>query len=174
MKSLFALSVVALAALVLGGCASTPPVPRIAYPVTYNVQIGSSQLVSGAGPQSMTVSATQNVAVEPGKTLYYQVVSPIDVNVFVYEQTASDTRKLVSQMQGRAFNATITPATRNLQFVFQSAQPNTGGNLQFTLSDRAIPPAPTQTITTTTTTVAPPVAPAGTTIVTPAPVTTSP
>lgn len=131
-----------LAALAFAGCASdVPPTPRVQYPVTYQVPVGNTNVHSDYGPQNLSTQATQQVAVEPGRPLYYQVISPVDVAVAVSEAPDADgTRHAVSEMQGTRFTAMVTPASRTLEFSFKPVQPNTGGTVRFTLSDRPISP----------------------------------
>lgn len=145
-SALIALPVTAL--LALTACvAPTPPRPVVAYPVSYQVQVGNTQVSASDGPQNLNVSATQDVSVEPGKTLYYQVASPIDVTLSLYElpaSTATSTAR-VAQMQGTTFTSSITPTTSLVRFTFGASQANSSGTLRFTLSDRPIAPAVTST-----------------------------
>lgn len=145
-SALIALPVTAL--LALTACvAPTPPRPVVAYPVSYQVQVGNTQVSASDGPQNLNVSATQDVSVEPGKTLYYQVASPIDVTLSLYElpaSTATSTAR-VAQMQGTTFTSSITPTTSLVRFTFGVSQANSSGTLRFTLSDRPIAPAVTST-----------------------------
>jgi len=127
-----------VAVLCMAGCASTPPVPRIKYPVTYQVQVGNTRVNSDYGPQNLTTSANQQVAVDAGHPIYYQVVSPFDVTVQVSESASPGVKKQVSQMQGTTFTAMITPPPPMLEFSFSPSRTNTGGTLQFTLSDQPI------------------------------------
>jgi hypothetical protein len=129
-----------LCGLILGGCASTPPTPKITYPVTYQIQIGNTQVHSDYGPQTLNVNASQEVVVEPNRPLYYQVVSPVDVTVYVYEKSAPNSRKQVGQMEGKSFTSSISPTSRTLEFAFSAAEPNSSGKVLFTLSDRPITP----------------------------------
>ena len=144
--------------LALTACvAPTPPRPVVAYPVSYQVQVGNTQVSANDGPQNLNVSATQDVSVDPGKTLYYQVVSPIDVTLSLYELPVSNAVNAatagsrIAQMQGTTFTSSITPSTSVVRFTFTASQANSSGNLRFTLSDRPIAPAVKTTTTTTTT-----------------------
>jgi|GEM_PF-1935225 hypothetical protein len=131
------------------GCA-TPPPPRpvVMYPVSYDVPIGNTQVSANDGPQNLNVSANQDVIVEPGKTLYYQVSSPIDVTLSLYELASPTmTSARLSQMQGTSFTSSIVPTTNALRFTFSAAQANSSGTLRFTLSDRPIAPAVTSNVT---------------------------
>lgn len=160
------MSMPVLSLLALTACvAPTPPRPVVAYPVSYQVQIGNTQVTANDGPQNLNVSATQDVSVEPGKTLYYQVVSPIDVTLSLYElpYTNSPSTRL-AQTQGTTFTSSITPTTSAVRFTFSATQANSSGTLRFTLSDRPIAPAvttapavnsTTRSTTTTTTTTTP-------------------
>lgn len=126
------------ALLLIAGCASEPDAPRIQYPVTYHVQVGNTRVTSDYGPQNLTTQAMQQVAVEAGRPMYYQVVSPFDVTVQIYEAASSNVKKQVSQMQGTTFTAMITPQTPTLEFTFTPSHTNSGGDVQFTLSDQPI------------------------------------
>lgn len=157
----FVMSMPVMSLLALTACvAPTPPRPVVAYPVSYQVQVGNTQVTANTGPQNLNVAATQDVSVEPGKTLYYQVTSPIDVTLSLYElpYTNSPSTRL-AQTQGTTFTSSITPTSSAVRFTFTASQPNTSGTLRFTLSDRPIAPAVTtpaattsSTTTTTTTT----------------------
>ena len=154
----FVMSMPVLSLLALTACvAPTPPRPVVAYPVSYQVQIGNTQVRANDGPQNLNVSATQDVSVEPGKTLYYQVSSPIDVTLSLYELPSSTTPSArLAQTQGTTFTSSIVPTTSAVRFTFTATQPNSSGTLRFTLSDRPIAPAVnavnSSTTTTTTTT----------------------
>jgi hypothetical protein len=136
-----------LSLLALTACvAPTPPRPAVSYPVSYQVQIGNTQVRANDGPQNLNVSATQDVSVEPGKTLYYQVVSPIAVTLTLAEVPApSTTTTPIAQMQGTTFTSSITPTTSALRFTFTASQANSSGTLRFTLSDEPIAAAVTST-----------------------------
>lgn len=145
MKTRFTL-VTCAALLVVGlfaGCATPAPSrPVVKYPVTYNVPVGNTQVSTSAGPQNLNVSSTQQVTVEVGEPLYYQIVSPVAVTVSIYERRSSELgRVLVREFQGTAFTSSITPAASALEFVFSVQQSNSSGTLKFTLSDRPLPPA---------------------------------
>ncbi len=133
------ISLFSLAALLfMAGCASEPAAPRIKYPITYQVQVGNTRVSSDYGPQNLTTQATQQVAVEAGRPMYYQVISPFDVAVTVTESASPGMKTQVSQMQGTIFTAMITPQTPMVEFSFAPAHTNTGGTMQFTLSDQPI------------------------------------
>ncbi|HEU5077766.1 MAG TPA: hypothetical protein VFT72_01040 [Opitutaceae bacterium] len=136
MKTLLSLCTLA-AALLVGGCYSEP-VPRVKYPVTYNVQVGNTRVTSDYGPQNLNTQAVQQVSVEAGRPIYYQVVSPFEVSVVVSESSSPGVKEQVSQMQGTTFTAMLTPKTPLLEFTFAAAHTNSGGTLQFTLSDQPI------------------------------------
>lgn len=127
-----------LAALFAAGCTTSAPVPRVAYPVTYEVPIGNTQVTSNTGPQNLSVNATQQVDVVPGRPLYYQVIAPVEVAVAIYEGRDAVAQPPVGQMQGTTFAGSVTPRSETLQFVFAAAQPNSRGTITFTLSDRPI------------------------------------
>jgi len=136
------LPLAALAAL-LGGCASPqPPLPTVHYPVTYQVPIGNTSAQASAGPQSLNINATQDVEVQPGIPLYYQIVSPVNVTVYLYEKVGvAPGGNLLGNMQIMAGVPTtnqLTPRTTSLEFTFSATQTNSSGTLQFTLSDQPI------------------------------------
>lgn len=137
MKAQLLISFVAAVAL-LAGCATTANVPRVNYPVTYNVQVGNTQVATNVGGQNLNVAATQQVEVEPGEPLYYRVNSPVDVTVSVYEVASTGDRSLLGQMRGTSFTTSVMPSTRAVEFSFAAAQANSAGTLQFTLSDEPI------------------------------------
>lgn len=129
--------------LVFAGCASTPPPPSIVYPVTYQIQVGNTQVTSVNGPQNTNIAASQIAAVVPGAPLYYQVVSPVIVVVTAYERAYPNdpaSRRQIGQMQGTTFTSSIVPTTATMEFTFAVAQTNSSGVLQFTLSDHPIAP----------------------------------
>ncbi len=136
------LSLFALTACV----APNPPRPAVAYPVTYQIPIGNTQVQANTGAQNLQISPNQDVTVIPGRTLYYQVISPIDVVVSVYELSSSSTPAAATRLthsQGTNFTASLTPSTSALRFSFAASQANTSGTLRFTLSDTPLAPAVT-------------------------------
>ena len=142
MKTKLYSSALALAlAVAFAGCESEPMAPHIAYPATYQVQVGNSQVISTYGPQSSNVTAAQQVTVAPGVPIYYQVVSPVAVTVYVYQDEVNGTRTLIGQMQGMTFSSSITPVVSSLEFAFAVANANSSGLLQFTINDRPMAPA---------------------------------
>jgi hypothetical protein len=150
MKTQFVITIVGiLLAAFLGGCAETnPPLPQIHYPVTYQVPVGNRQAQSNYGPQNLSVNATQDVTVQPGVPLYFQVVSPIPVNTYVYDRSGpSGNGSLITQLSGTTFTSSVTPESTTLEFSFQPLQANTSGTLQFTLSDQPLTnPAPAEPV----------------------------
>lgn len=135
------IALLALSALLAAGCASDiASAPRIKYPVTYTVQVGNTRVNSDYGPQNLSTTANQQVAVDPGSPLYYSVAAPFDVAVQVSEIPSNGAKRQVSTMQGQSFSATVTPSTPTLEFSFSPVRANTGGPLEFTLSDRPIGP----------------------------------
>jgi hypothetical protein len=126
-------------ALLAGGCA-TATLPRVTYPVTYQIQLGNTQVRSDYGPQNLNVNATQDVTAEAGEPLYYQVSSPVLVNVYAYDLDTGGTRVLLGSNQGTVFSSSVTPTSDSLRFVFSVAQANTSGVVQFTISDQPISP----------------------------------
>jgi hypothetical protein len=140
------ISCFAAAAFAMGiaGCTSEPTasLPRIHYPVTYNVPVGNTTVASAYGPQNLNVSATQDVTVQPNVTLYYQVNAPISVTMYVYEKGSAGQRgNLIGSMQGTSFVSSINPSDDVLEFAFAPSVTNTNGTLQFTLSDTPLQPA---------------------------------
>jgi hypothetical protein len=132
-----------LAVLAITGCSSVPPPPSIVYPVTYQIQVGNTQVNSTSGPANTNIAASQVAAVIPGAPLYYQVVSPVIVVVTAYERAYPNdpaSRRQVGQMQGTTFTSSIVPTTGTMEFTFAVAQTNSSGVLQFTLSDHPIAP----------------------------------
>ena len=127
----------AASALLAAGCV-TSNLPRVTYPVTYQIQLGNTQVRSDYGPQNLNVNATQDVTAEAGEPLYYEINSPVPVNVYVYDLGSGDGRTLVGSNQGTLFTASVTPSGGTLRFVFSVAQANTSGVVQFTISDQPI------------------------------------
>jgi hypothetical protein len=143
LKLAFPLGALALAGW-LSGCATpAPTVPKVAYPVTYQINVGNTEVSAPAGPQNLNVNATQQVTVQPGATLYYQVISPVAVTMYIYADGDGGSHALLGQMQGTSFTSSILPSTSSLEFAFAVAQANSSGTLQFTISDQPIAPAVT-------------------------------
>lgn len=138
MKAELLVTLTTAATLVLAGCATTADVPQVDYPVSYNVQVGNTQVATSAGGQNLNVAATQQVEVEPGEPLYYRIASPVDVTVTVYELTPAGQRSMLGQMRGTRFTTSVMPSTGMVEFSFAASQPNSSGTLQFTLSDEPI------------------------------------
>ena len=134
-----------LSLLALTACvAPTPPRPLVAYPVTYEIPVGNTQVRANTGAQNLQISPHQDVSVIPGRTLYYQVVSPIDVVVSVYELSSTNPPTAATRLthsQGTNFTASLTPSTSALRFSFAAAQANTSGTARFTLSDTPLAPS---------------------------------
>lgn len=129
----------AAAALFLSGCSSEPDVN---YPVTYHLPIGNSQVTSAYGPQNMNVNATQDVQFPAGRTLYYQVISPVNLTFYVFDKTGPGPGgSLLGQMQGTTFTSSATTQSGTLEFVISASDANTGGTVTFTISDRPLTPA---------------------------------
>jgi hypothetical protein len=143
MKTITCLTLAGLAAvLALAACASVPAPPHVAYPATYQIQVGNTQVLSAYGPQNSNVTAAQRITVQPNAVLYYQVVSPVAVSLYVYQDNGDATRTLIGQAQGTTFNSTVTPATASLEFAFAVANANSSGTLQFTVADQPLAAAP--------------------------------
>jgi hypothetical protein len=136
----------AIAALFAGGCSSAPPTNQSPYPVTYNIQVDNTQSPSDYNAQATSASATRDVAVASGQTLYYKVESPVDVTVYFYgvESPGESGRIFLAQMQGRTFVSSIMPNKGTLEFVFIATQPNSHGTVKFTLSDHPLAPLAAQ------------------------------
>jgi hypothetical protein len=128
----------AMAAVWLAGCATTADVPRVSYPVTYNIQVGNTQVATSAGGQNLNIAPTQQVEVVPREPLYYRVDSPVDVTVSVFEIGRSGERSLLGQMRGTSFTTSVMPTSSQVEFSFSASQPNSSGTVQFTLSDEPI------------------------------------
>jgi len=132
----------ALGLLVLAGCDSTP----INYPITYQVPIGNSQVSNAYGPQNLNVSGVQDVPAQPGVPLYYQASAPVTLTFYAFDKTGPGPGgPTLNQSQGQFFNGSVTPTSSTVEFVFSVAQMNTGGTVQFTVSNRQIP-APASTM----------------------------
>jgi len=143
MKTTSLLLPLATLAALLGGCSSPqPPLPTIHYPVTYQVPIGNTSGTASTGTQTLNVSATQDVEVQSGVPLYYQIASPVNVTVYLYEKIGvAPGGNLLGNMQIMAGVPTtnqVTPRTTALEFTFSATQTNSSGTLQFTLSDQPI------------------------------------
>lgn len=140
MKAPFLISSFAAATVLwLAGCATTADVPRVSYPVSYNIQVGNAQVATSAGGQNLNVAPTQQVEVVPHEPLYYRVDSPVDVTVSVFELGRAGERSLLGQMRGTSFTTSLMPRTSQVEFAFSASQPNSSGMVQFTLSDEPIP-----------------------------------
>jgi hypothetical protein len=167
-SKILALLAASAAAALFAGCADTTTSP---YPVSYQIPIGYSQAPTAYGTQSINVSATHDSTVTPGVPMYFQVNSPVPLTLYVFDKTGPGPGgNLLNQTQGTVISATATATSSTLEFVFSTAQPYTGGTVQFTISDHPLPPVttdvsptPAQSTTTTTTTVAPNPAAPGTT-----------
>jgi hypothetical protein len=156
-------------AVCLGGCTTT----TTSLPMSYQIPIGNSQVSNAFGVQNLSVNATQDVTVPPNSTLYYQVISPVNLTFYVFDKTGNiPGGTLLGKLQGTTFTSQAISRTGTLEFVFSADQMNTGGTVQFNVSDRPLAPATpvmmpaaapaptTQTTTTqTTTTIAPAPAP---------------
>jgi len=147
----------ATTALFLAGCNTAPD-----YPVTYQIPIGySPQVTSVYGVQNLNVSATRDLTVAPGVPMYFQIASPVNMTIYVFDKTGSGPGGiLLRQMQGTNIISSATATSKTLEFVF-SAEAYTGGTVQLTVSDRPLAPtattmgAPAIQSATTVTTVAP-------------------
>ncbi|HEX2101655.1 MAG TPA: hypothetical protein VHF69_13365 [Candidatus Synoicihabitans sp.] len=140
MKTQILASLLSAVALIAAGCSTTASVPRVNYPVSYNVQVGNTQVATNVGGQNLNVAATQQVEVEPGEPLYYRIDSPVDVTVSAFEVGRDGQRSLLGQMRGTSFTTSVMPSTSQVEFSFSASQPNSSGLVQFTLSDEPIQP----------------------------------
>ncbi len=140
MKTMLQSSLALLGLALAGAGCTTTSLPRVTYPVTYQIQLSNTQVRSDYGPQNLNINATQDVTVSPNEPLYYQVSSPVEVVVYVYELDAVNQRTLLGQNEGTLFNSYVVPPTSTLEFVFSVAQANSSGVLQFTISDQPIGP----------------------------------
>jgi len=126
-----------LGLLVLAGCDS---VPSVNYPLTYQVPIGNSQVSNAYGPQNLNVSGVQDVPAQPGVPLYYQASAPVTLSFYAFDKTGPGPGgPILNQSQGQFFNGSVTPTSGTVEFVFSVAQTNTGGTVQFTVSNQPIP-----------------------------------
>ncbi len=73
----------------LAGCESTPGLP-------HNLS-DTDRLFAGDvslwRPQNLNVSATHDSAVQPGVPMYYQVTSPVNVTVYVFDKNGPSARR---------------------------------------------------------------------------------
>jgi hypothetical protein len=147
------------AAFFLAGCDTAPN-----YPVTYQIPIGFSQVATVYGVQNVNVSATHDSTVVPGVPFFFQISSPVGLTLYVFDKTGTGPGGvLLSQMQGTNITSSATATSSTMEFVFSTAQAYTGGTVQLTVSDHALPPtttviamAPTSTQSTTTVTTSAP------------------
>ncbi|MGH7997750.1 MAG: hypothetical protein ACREFX_15505 [Opitutaceae bacterium] len=122
----------ALAFVLASGCARTPTLPALSYPVTYRVPLGG-----GAD------GAKRVVAVERDTPLYFRVVSPVPVNAYVYDLSGpSANGALLTQLFGTNFSSSVTPDSSAMEFAFRAARPDARGTVEITLSDRPMPVPP--------------------------------
>jgi hypothetical protein len=130
------LPLAALGLLVLAGCDSVP----YNYPITYQVPIGNSTVSNAYGPQNLNVSGVQDVPAQPGVQLFYQASAPVTLTFYAFDKTGPGPGgPVLNQSQGQFFNGSVTPTSSTVEFVFSVAQANTGGTVQFTVSNRPIP-----------------------------------
>jgi hypothetical protein len=143
MKTRSAFFLSSLAVLALAGCDT---VPTVQYPITYQVPIGNSTVTSAYGPQNLNVSGQQTVPAIPGQPLYFQIVSPVDLTLYAFDQTGPGPGgPVLNHSVGSYFNSPVIPTGSNVEFVFSAAQQGTGGTVQFTVSDHPIASAPPMT-----------------------------
>jgi hypothetical protein len=137
-----ALAVATFAAF-FSGCSTYTNAPRVDYPVTYQIPVGNTRVNADAGGQNLDVVARQRVAAVPGRRLYFRVASPVDVTMRIYLHDGAPA-ELLSEMNGVNFTSSVIPDTDELEFTFGVTAANSSGTVQFTLSDRPIPPAVAQ------------------------------
>lgn len=126
-----------LGVLIFAGCDTTPSVN---YPLTYQVPIGNSTVSNAYGPQNLNVSGVQDVPAVPGVPLYYQATAPVTLSFYAFDKTGPGPGgPILNQSQGQFFNGSVTPTSSTVEFVFSVAQANTGGTVQFTVSNHQIP-----------------------------------
>ncbi len=135
-----------LAALFLAGCNTTPE-----YPATTQIPIGySPQITSAFGVANLNVCATHDLTVKPGVPMYFQVVSPVNMTVYVFDRTGTGPGGiLLRQLEGTNSISSATATSTTLEFVF-SSEPYQGGTVQLTVSDRPLGPITTTTVTSST------------------------
>ncbi|MCF3648950.1 hypothetical protein [Synoicihabitans lomoniglobus] len=131
-------AIAAVALLWGAGCASSSSRPRVSYPVTYQIQVGNSQVSASGDAQNLNVIANQNAEVVPGRRLYVYIDSPVVVDFKIVEIAGSRNR-LVTKMEGTRFETSFTPRSDQARFEFSAARPNSSGLLQFTISDQPVP-----------------------------------
>lgn len=164
MKTKFITPLAALAVCFFAGCATT----SVQYPITYQVPIGNSTVTSAYGPQNLNVSGVQDAPAIPGEPLYYQIVSPVNLSLYIFDKTGPGPGgPRLAQSQGTFFNTSVTPTGNTVEFVFSAAQQGTGGTVQFTVSDHPIPSAMPMAAPAPVTAVPVPAAPAPAVSVTP-------
>lgn len=164
MKTRFIAPIAALAALLLAGCET----PSVQYPITYQVPIGNSTVTSAYGPQNLNVSGVQDAPAVPGEPLFYQIVSPVNLTLYVFDKTGVNPGgPQLATAQGTFFNMSVTPTGNTVEFVFSAAQQGTGGTVQFTVSDHPIPSASPAPVPAPVSAVPAPAAPAPAVSVTP-------
>jgi hypothetical protein len=133
--------------VLLAACASnnTPPLPMVHNPVTYQVPLGGPS-VPHIGDPHLEVGASQDVSVQPGKPLFFEIRSPVDVTVYLYEKVgAAPNANLLRHMEvhaGTPVSAHIVPPSSSIEFLFSNHGANPNGTLQFTLSDQPLAGGP--------------------------------
>ncbi len=128
---------IAAALLFVSGCSSPSNLRHVNYPVTYQVQVGNSQVNAAGDNQNLNIVANQHVEVIPGRTLFFNVDSPVIVHLEIYERDGSS-RRMIGQMEGTMISSSFTPRSETAVFEFAAAHANSSGTLQFTLSDEPL------------------------------------
>jgi len=132
------------ASLLLSACSAINE-----YPVSYQVPIGAAYFSSDYGLQNLPVNAVQDVPVEAGMPFYYTIVSPVAMNVYIFDKFGPQPGgPLLGNFSGASYSGVVTPSGNKLEFVFSAPQPVAGGVMQLTVSDT---PLGTTTMTGTTT-----------------------
>ncbi len=138
LKPAFVLFPLVAGLLLATGCATSSHVPRVNYPVTYQIDVGNTNLSAEGDRQDLNVVATQRLEVTPGDRIHFAVDSPVIVDVSIYEADDRGSRQILWHHEGTVLASTILPRTRALLVEFSAARSNSSGRLSFTVSDRPI------------------------------------
>ena len=126
-----------LLAGLVAGCQTTASAPKLDYPASYDIQVGTTGAAAAEPGSKNGRAATQQVQVVPHELLYYRVDSPVDVIVSVYEDRNGD-HVLLGQMRGTSFTTSVMPSTGKVEFSFAPSAVSRTGTVRFTLSDSPI------------------------------------
>jgi len=128
--------------LLLGACETGPARrPPVAYPASFPVAVGGAA-IPGYGTPDSAVTAVHPLEVRPNRPVYYQVLAPSPVTVFVYQAAEKAGHTLLERKQGRIVTGSVTPTGARLEFAFGGASAGGGVEVQVTVSDEAIPGPP--------------------------------